>query len=333
MDLQTLWFIVIAFLFVGYFVLEGFDFGVGMLLPFLGGDRENRARRRDAVATSIGPVWNGNEVWLIVAVGGMFAAFPEWYATMFSGLYLPLLLILLSLILRGVALEWRSKIDTQVWRDRCDIGLAIGSWVPAIFWGVAFANIVQGMEIDANRQIDSSVGAMFGLFNPYGLLGALTFVLLFMVHGATFVGIKVHEPLRSQAHRLAQWLTIPTAVVALGFAIWTQLAHGDPIIWITVGVFALCVLIGSMAILRERDAIAFTATAVAVIALVVQIFATLFPNVMPTSLPDGVSLDIYNASSSDYTLVFLSWGVLLLVPFILAAQGWTFWSFAKRIKV
>ncbi|AGF73851.1 cytochrome d ubiquinol oxidase subunit II [Corynebacterium halotolerans] len=333
MDLQTLWFIVIAFLFVGYFVLEGFDFGVGMLLPFLGGDGEERARRRDAVATSIGPVWNGNEVWLIVAVGGMFAAFPEWYATMFSGFYLPLLLILLSLILRGVALEWRVKVDTQAWRNRCDIGLAIGSWVPAIFWGVTFTNIVQGVAIDANRQVDSSLTAMFGLFNPYGLLGAVTFVLMFMVHGATFLGIKVHEPLRSQAHRLAQRLTIPTAVVAVGFAVWTQLAHGDPVIGIAVGVLALCVLIGSVSLMRGHDGVAFAATAVAVATLVVQIFATLFPNVMPTSLPGGVSLDIYNASSSDYTLVFLSWGVLILVPFILAAQGWTFWSFAKRITV
>lgn len=333
MDLQTLWFIVIAFLFVGYFVLEGFDFGVGMLLPFLGGDDDERARRRDAVATSIGPVWNGNEVWLIVAVGGMFAAFPEWYATLFSGLYLPLLLILISLILRGVALEWRVKVDTQVWRDRCDIGLAIGSWVPAIFWGVAFANIVQGLAIDANRQIDSSLGAMFGLFNPYAVLGALAFVLLFMVHGATFLGMKVHEPLRSRAHWLARRLTIPAALATFGFAAWTQLGHGDPVLWIAVVVLALCVVVGSVAILRNRDGVAFAATAVAVATLVVQIFATLFPNVLPTSLADGVSLNIYNASSSHYTLTFLSWGALILVPFVLASQGWTFWSFAKRIKV
>lgn len=210
MDLQILWFIIIGVLFAGYFLLEGFDFGVGMLLPFLGGkDAKERAERRTAAVKSIGPVWDGNEVWLITAGAAMFAAFPEWYATLFSGFYLPLLLILLSLIMRGVGLEWRTKVETQRWRNLCDVGTAIGSWVPALLWGVAFANILRGVPIDADRQIDSGVEGLLGLLNPYGLLGGLAFVLLFMLHGAMFLGFKTTDPVRARVHQIGlKWLTL-----------------------------------------------------------------------------------------------------------------------------
>ncbi|HZK31612.1 MAG TPA: cytochrome d ubiquinol oxidase subunit II [Corynebacterium sp.] len=335
MDLNILWFIIVAFLFAGYFLLEGFDFGVGMLLPFLGGkDREERAERRTAAIKSIGPVWDGNEVWLITAGAVIFAAFPEWYATMFSGFYLPLLLILLALIMRGVGLEWRSKVETQRWRDLCDLGTSIGSWLPALLWGVAFANILRGVPIDADRQIESGLTGLLGLLNPYGLLGGLTFVLLFMLHGAMFLGFKTADPLRTRVHEIGRkWLTVPTVLVVFAFSLWTQNAHGRPETWWAVAVLGVTVILGISALARGRDGWAFAATCLTVLALAVQLFGSLFPELMPTTLADGVSLDIYNSASSEYTLTFMSWAMLFLMPPVLLVQGWTYWIFRKRIRV
>ncbi|MGB7235712.1 MAG: cytochrome d ubiquinol oxidase subunit II, partial [Rhodococcus sp. (in: high G+C Gram-positive bacteria)] len=184
MGLPELWFVIVAVLFVGYFLLEGFDFGVGMLMPIVGRRTgiPPDVRRRVALNT-IGPVWDGNEVWLITAGGALFAAFPDWYATLFSGFYIPLLIILVALIVRIVAIEWRAKIDDDAWRRRCDWGIVFGSWVPAVLWGVAFANIVRGVEIDAQKQVVSS---FFDLLNPYALLGGVTTALVFALHGAVF---------------------------------------------------------------------------------------------------------------------------------------------------
>ena len=266
MDLQTLWFILIAVLFLGYFVLEGFDFGVGMLLPFLGrGEgKEERARRREAAVKTIGPVWDGNEVWLITAGGALFAAFPEWYATMFSGFYLPLLLILLALIIRGVALEWRTKVDTPRWRVYSDIGIGIGSWVPALLWGVAFANLVRGVPVDAARQIPSGIDGLLHLLNPFGLLGGLAFLAIFALHAATFLGLKTAGPLRDDAHRLGRLLLVPVILIVGGFAFWLQLAHGRPATWIAVVITLLCLLATAFLPLRGRDGMAFSATFVAI---------------------------------------------------------------------
>src|SRR5659263_705110 len=180
MSLEQLWFVLIAVLWVGYFFLEGFDFGVGILLPVLG---RTEVERR-VLINSIGPVWDGNEVWLLVAGGATFAAFPEWYATLFSGFYLPLLLILLALIVRGVAFEYRAKRDDDQWRRRWDLAIIIGSFVPALLWGVAFANIVRGVPIDVDGEY---VGGFFNLLNPYALLGGATTLLLFLTHGAVFI--------------------------------------------------------------------------------------------------------------------------------------------------
>lgn len=334
MDLQTLWFILIAVLFLGYFALEGFDFGVGMLLPFLGRgeSREERARRRDAAVQSIGPVWDGNEVWLITAGGALFAAFPEWYATMFSGFYLPLLLILLALIIRGVSLEWRTKVDTPQWRRYSDIGIGIGSWVPALLWGVAFANLVRGVPVDAARQIPSGLDGLVQLLNPLGLLGGLAFVALFALHAATFLGLKTTGPLRDDVHRLGRLLAAPVILVVVGFALWLQLSHGRPETWIAVAVTLACLLSTVLLLLRGRDGLAFSATFVAVLGLGALIFGAMFPYLMPTTLADGVSLDIWNSSSSDYTLRIMSWAALFLVPVVLIAQGWTYWSFRQRIR-
>ncbi|ERB50532.1 hypothetical protein N806_04900 [Rhodococcus sp. P27] len=224
MGLQEVWFVLVAVLFIGYFVLEGFDFGVGMLMPIVGrgSDLPADTRRRVALNT-IGPVWDGNEVWLITAGGAMFAAFPEWYATLFSGFYLPLLIILVALIVRICAIEWRSKIDDDKWRQRCDWGIIFGSWVPAVLWGVAFANIVRGVAINADKQVESG---FFDLLNPYALLGGLTTALVFALHGAVFLALKSADEVREDAVKIAARLAIPAIPVAGGFVLWTQLAYG-----------------------------------------------------------------------------------------------------------
>src|SRR3954452_10095273 len=217
MDLALVWFLIIAFFWLGYLVLEGFDFGVGVLLPVLG---RNDTERRVLINT-IGPVWDGNEVWLLVAGAGTFAAFPEWYAAVFSGFYLALLLILVALIIRGVAFEYRGKIDDPVWRRRWDAAIVVGSTLPALLWGVAFANIVAGVPIDADKQF---TGTLLTLLNPYALLGGLTTLSLFALHGALFLGLRTTGELRELAIRLAAALSWPTLVIAGGFAVWTQLA-------------------------------------------------------------------------------------------------------------
>src|SRR5690349_15461642 len=218
MELTTVWFALIAVLWAGYFLLEGFDFGVGILLPVLA--RDDRERR--LLINTIGPVWDGNEVWLLVAGGATFAAFPEWYATLFSGFYLPLLVILVALILRGVAFEYRGKVDSPTWRRRWDACIIGGSLVPALLWGVAFGNIVRGVKLDANHEY---VGSFLDLLNPYALLGGLTTLALFTLHGAVFLALKTDGAVRRRAGELAVRLGVVTVVVAGGFLLWTQLSH------------------------------------------------------------------------------------------------------------
>ncbi|WP_018297405.1 cytochrome d ubiquinol oxidase subunit II [Corynebacterium lubricantis] len=334
MDLNTLWFFAIAFFFIGYFVLEGFDFGVGMLLPFVGGkDKEENDLRRTAQMTTIGPVWDGNEVWLIVGAGAIFAAFPEWYSTLFSGFYLPLLLLLVSLIIRGVSIEWRSKVNTYQWRKRCDIGTMIGSYVPAFLWGVIFTNIVVGVPINEAGRINSFTDGFIGLFTPLPLLGGLAFVLLFMLHGAMFIGYKAEDPLRSRMHGLAKKaLVAPTVVVAAVYIVWLQLSVGADWTWIVLGLTVLTLLAAIVALYRAHDGWAFAFTALTVVGVGVMLFGSLFPDVMP-STSQFAGWDIYNASSSPYTLKVMSWGALIFVPVILVGQGWAYWSFRKRVKV
>ncbi|MFF0814820.1 cytochrome d ubiquinol oxidase subunit II [Rhodococcus sp. NPDC003318] len=332
MGLQELWFILIAVLFVGYFVLEGFDFGVGMLMPVLGrstnGSADNDTRRR-VVLNTIGPVWDGNEVWLLTAGGALFAAFPEWYATLFSGFYLPLLLILVALIVRVCAIEYRGKIDDARWRARWDWGIIFGSWVPAVLWGVAFANIVRGVAIDENRQV---VSGFFDLLNPYALLGGVTTALVFALHGAVFIALKTADEVHEDAVKLASRLSIPAVVVAGAFVLWTQLAYGKGWTWILVGV-AAAALLGVVALTAAvREGWAFVLTTVAVIATVTLLFASLYPNVMPSTISDAYSLTIYNASSSPYTLKVMTWAAAIMTPVVLIYQGWTYWVFRQRIS-
>ncbi|AWG97866.1 cytochrome C oxidase assembly protein [Rhodococcus ruber Chol-4] len=330
MGLQEVWFVLIAVLFTGYFVLEGFDFGVGMLMPVLGrGRTETADTRRRVLLNTIGPVWDGNEVWLLTAGGAMFAAFPEWYATLFSGFYLPLLLILLGLIVRVVAIEYRGKIDDPTWRRRCDWGIVFGSWVPAVLWGVAFANIVRGVAIDENKQY---IGGFFDLLNPYALLGGATTALVFALHGAVFIALKSADEVREDAVALAARLAVPAVVVAGSFVLWTQLAYGKTWTWLLVGA-AAAALLAVVALTRaEREGWAFVFTTVAIVGTVVLLFGSLFPNVMPSTLGDTLSLTIENASSSPYTLKVMTWAAVIVTPVVLIYQGWTYWVFRQRIS-
>jgi cytochrome d ubiquinol oxidase subunit II len=331
MSLPEFWFFIIAFFFVGYFVLEGFDFGVGMLMPILGRhpDPVTGEKRRRAVLNTIGPVWDGNEVWLITAGGALFAAFPEWYATLFSGFYLPLLLILVALILRICAIEWRGKIDNPVWRRRCDIGIGIGSWVPAVLWGVAFANIVRGVAIDENKKVTAG---FFDLLNPYALLGGVTMAVVFALHGAVFIALKTSGDVHEDSVKMAAWLSVPAVLVGGAFALWTQLAYGKTWTWVLFAVAAVALLLVVALTAKVREGWAFVFTCIAIVAVVVLLFASLFPNVMPSSTDAAFDLTIANASSSPYTLTVMTWAAAFAAPVVLGYQAWTYWVFRQRIS-
>jgi len=305
-------------------VLEGFDFGVGMLLPVLG--RSDRERR--TMINTIGPLWDGNEVWLLTAGGATFAAFPMWYATMFSGFYLPLLLILLALIVRVVAFEWRGKIDDDAWRARADRALIIGSWVPAVLWGVAFGNLVRGVHLDADFQY---VGGFWALLNPFALLGGATTALIFLTHGAVFLALKTDGDIRRRAASLAVRGAVATLVAGGAFALWTQLAFSVAWTWVATAVAAAALLALVAATRQRREKAAFGWSVLAIVSVVVLIFGSMYPDVMPAL--DGVnSLTVDNASSADYTLTIMTWVAVALVPLVLLYQGWTYWVFRKRIS-
>jgi cytochrome bd ubiquinol oxidase subunit II len=331
MAIQDFWFTALAALFLGFFVLEGFDFGVGMLMKPLGrvakGDREQHER---AVLNTIGPVWDGNEVWLITAGGAMFAAFPGMYATVFSGLYLPLLVILLSMILRVCAIEWRGKIDDPQWRSWADLGIALGSWLPAALWGVVFAALVRGLPVGADKQIDLTVTA---LLNPYTLLGGLATAGLFAFHGAVFIRLKTEGAVRDDAVRFATRLALPVTVVVAGFGLWTQLAHGKSWTWLILGVAVVAQLSAVMLVWsRGGDGWTFVFTTLVVAAVVMLLFAVLYPNLVPSTLNPDWSLTVSNASSTPYTLKIMTWAAVIFVPLVIGYQAWTYWVFRQRIS-
>jgi cytochrome d ubiquinol oxidase subunit II len=326
MELTTVWFILIAVLWAGYFLLEGFDFGVGVLLPVIGRDE----RERRVLINTIGPVWDGNEVWLLVAGGATFAAFPEWYATLFSGFYLPLLIILVALILRGVAFEYRGKVDSVTWRRRWDACIIGGSLVPALLWGVAFGNIVRGVKLDADHEY---VGGFFDLLNPYALLGGLTTLTLFTLHGAVFLALKTDGRVRRHAGDLAVRLGVAAVVVAAGFLVWTQASYGDAGGLVLSGAAALALVAAVVAAHRRREGWAFIGTAATIVLATAALFVTLFPNVLPSTLADANSLTTTNAASTPYTLRIMTWVAVVFTPIVLGYQAWTYWVFRKRLTV
>lgn len=324
MDLNNLWYWIIAAMFIGYFVLDGFDFGVGMSLPFLSKDDTDRR----VLINTIGPIWDLNETWLIVAGASLFAAFPEWYATLFSGFYLILLVILLALIARGVSFEYRHQRPERAWKRRFDRMIVIGSALPAFLWGVVFANIVRGVPLDAGHNY---TGTVFDLLNPFALLGGLTTLLAFFTHGAVFVALKTEGDIRVRARLLAIRAGVPTILVAAAFLAWTTLAYGSLASGLLAVVAAVALVSSFVANVRGAEGWAFAFMAATIALTVLALFVTLFPEVMPASNNPENSLTIENASSTPYTLQVMSWTALAATPVILFYQGWSYWVFRKRI--
>ncbi len=331
--LQIIWYVLIAILWIGFFFLEGFDFGVGMLLPFLGKKDEERR----AIINTIGPVWDGNEVWLLTAGGATFAAFPHWYASMFSGFYLALFLLLVGLILRGISFEYRSKSPNPTWRNRFDWMIAIGSFLASLLLGAAFANLLRGVPIDAEGNYTTANGIMtvLGLLNPFGILGGLTTVAVFLLHGANFLGLKLEGQLKNRADELSKKLWIAAVALYLTLTVFTYISGywqrglvNPGIIPITA---VVTLLVAGYFINQKRDGWAFIMVALNIVLTQVTFFSIMFPNVMISSLNPNWNLTIYNASSSQYTLTVMSIVALIFVPIVLAYQGWTYWMFRKRV--
>ena len=329
MDLNTVWFLLIAVLYIGYFVLEGFDFGVGILLPFLG---KNDVQRR-ALINTIGPHWDGNEVWLITAGGATFAAFPQWYATLFSGFYLPLFLILLALIVRGVAFEFRSKDDHPLWRAAWDWAIFGGSLVPALLWGVAFTNFIQGVPINGELWY---VGGFFNLLGPFALLGGVVSLLGFTLLGALFLALKTTGEMATAAENVSRRLWAPTAVVLFAYMIATYfftdvlqhlgvnpgpVALAAPLLMLAAGYF----------VANRKSGWAFTMVSLAIVFAVATIFLNLYPRVMVSSLDPAYSLTIYNSASGQYTLRTMTIVAVIFLPFVLGYQIWTYRVFRHRV--
>ncbi|HET8970213.1 MAG TPA: cytochrome d ubiquinol oxidase subunit II [Candidatus Nanopelagicales bacterium] len=325
--MDTLWFVIVAVFWTGFFVLEGFDFGVGMLHRWLG---RSETERRVAI-NAIGPTWDGNEVWLIVAAAGMFAAFPGWYATWFSALYLVLVLVLVSLIIRGVSFEFRGKRDSVRWRGTWSWTLTVGSALAPLLFGVGLGDLLAGLPVDADQEFTGSFG---DLLTPYGLVFGVTLVLLCLVHGGTFLGLKVGDPLRSRAQDFTARLSWVSLVAVVVTAVWTYNLSGRSPLSLVLAVAALGGAVAAALLARDRrEGLAFTATTVTIAASVGSIFAGLYPNVLVSSTAAANNLTIANASSQQYALQVMSVVALVCVPVVLLYQGWAYYVFRTRLRV
>jgi cytochrome d ubiquinol oxidase subunit II len=337
MDLVTFWFILIAVLWIGYFILDGFDLGVGMLLPVIGTDD----LRRRVMINTIGPVWDGNEVWLLVAGGATFAAFPLWYATMFSGFYLALFLVLIALILRGVAFEYRGKHDTARWRANWDRAIVVGSVLPALLFGVAFGNIVGGSRIapleGAANPADAGsfnyVGSFFDLLNPFSLVLGLMTLTVFATHGAIFLTLKTSGEVREASRTVALRIGLVAAVFAVAALLWSQAFSGRVAITLPLALIAAVLWLGALwLVLKGKDGWAFLLSSGTILVAVASLFIGLFPDVMPSSIDDAYNLTVYNASSQSYTLMVMTIVAAIMTPIVLVYQAWTYWVFRKRLS-
>jgi cytochrome bd ubiquinol oxidase subunit II len=328
--LEVFWFCLIAVLWGGYFVLEGFDFGVGMLLPFL----PHNEHERSVMLETIGPVWDGNEVWLVVAGGATFAAFPLWYATMFSGFYLALLLVLAFLIVRVVSFEWRDKSDHPRWRTAWRWANTAGSVGAPFVWGVALANLVHGVPLNSSH---GYAGDFLDLFSAYTVFAGIAVVLLFAVHGATFLGLRTEGPLCERATATARRLAAPVALLGAGLLAWTVAVAHDrnqrgvlpPAIPATLGILALVLAVLFLA--RRRGGLAFAMTALATLAVVATIFTGLYPRVLVSHPDFANSLTISNAASAHYALTVITVVAAIFTPLVLLYQGWTYHVFRRRL--
>src|SRR5262245_12723210 len=325
MSFQVFWFVAIAVLWTGFFVLEGFDFGVAILRGVVG---KTDVERRVAINT-IGPLWDGNEVWLIVAGASMFAAFPAWYATMFSGFYVALVVLLVALIVRGVSFEFRGKRDDERWRRTWDVLSTVGSVLAPFLIGVALANLLHGVPIDSDQEF---TGSFVDLLNPYSLFAGLTFVLLCVLHGSTFLALKTDGVVRERAVRVARRGSVVAGLTLLVYATWTQvmLDRGAiPDLIPTAAVLAVFAV--SWLVREDRDGWAFAMTAFAIAATVASIFIDLYPRVMVSSTNAANSLTIENASSSAYSLKLMTIVMVVFLPLVLLYQGWTYYVFRQRV--
>ncbi|MGZ9585735.1 cytochrome d ubiquinol oxidase subunit II [Paenibacillus marinisediminis] len=330
-ELSELWFVLVGVLFVGFFFLEGFDFGVGMSTLFLA---KNDGEKR-VLINSIGPFWDANEVWLLTAGGAMFAAFPHWYATMFSGFYIPLVVLLLALIGRGVAFEFRHQGSTAAWKKTWDIVIFIGSLLPPFLFGVVFATFVQGLPIDQNMEMHA---AFFGdIVNVYTVLGGVAVTLLCLVHGLMFASLRTTGDLQERARKLAKLLLVPLAVLLLGFGLMTYFntdffdSRGAVLIAMAVlGVIAF--ILAGYFMSKKRDGWAFGMTGAVIAIAVSAVFVGMFPNVLVSSLDSAYNMTVYNSSSGDYSLKIMTIVALTLLPFVLGYQIWSYFVFHKRVN-
>lgn len=335
MDYPFIWFLLIGMLWTGYLVLEGFDFGVGALLPVLGGRPrvggavDEADRRRRVMLTSIGPHWDGNEVWLITAGGAMFAAFPHWYASMFSAFYLPLLLLLVALIVRNMGLDYRHKRDDDEWRRRWDLAIVGGSVLAPFLVGVALTNLVRGVPLDADFEY---TGTLWTLLNLPSLLGGLVFLALSVTHGAIFLTLKTDGPLRTDARTVALRSGFVTTALAVGLLAWLVATQEGAMVAVLAAVAAVSLVGGLAANAVGREGLAFVGTALTWVAAAAAYFVALHPAVMPTTLADGASLTIENAASSELTLKIMTVAALCFVPIVLAYTVWTYWVFRRRLS-
>ncbi len=323
MDLNVLWFILVVVLFTGFFILEGFDYGVGILLPFIAKNDQDRRM----VINTIGPFWDGNEVWILTAGGAIFAAFPNWYATMFSGFYLALVLMLFALIARGVAFEFRSKDANPTWRSLWDGAIFVGSLVPSLVWGIALTNLVRGLPIDATM---TYMGGFFTLLNPMALLGGLTTLALFILQGAIFLSLKTTDDLLARAIAITKKVAPVTTGVVLLFTLAGYFMVDS---FTPLGILAVVLLAATVWLTQQnRFGAAFITNSLGIALTNLTIFLSLFPRVMVSSLNPQWSLTIYSASSSPYTLKIMTMVAFVFVPIVLMYQGWTYWVFRQRIS-
>ena len=334
MDLVALWFWLLALTFTLYFFLEGFDFGVDMLRPLLA---RTEAEER-ALTGTIGPFWDGNEVWVLAAAGVMFSTFPIWYGALFSGMYPLFVIILLALLLRGVSFEYRNQVDQQRWRDFWDWSSFAGSLIPAFLWGVVMAKLIEGLSLDADRAV---VGGLGEVFTPFSLLGGLGTLLLFMLHGANFLLLRLHKDtaLYNRARRAALvWGALATvailAFVVSGYVVEGLFANFGFATWLfPVGAAATLASIW-LALVRRRDGLAFAMSGATIVFSTITIFTALFTRgvVLPSTLDPSFSLTLEGSASQHYTLVLMTWVGGIFLPLILGYQIWNYYVFRERIR-
>ena len=325
-SLIPFWFILIAVLWTGFFILEGFDFGVGMLHSVVGTDE---AGRRAAINT-IGPLWDGNEVWLITAGAAMFAAFPGWYATMFSTFYLALVLVLAALIVRGVAFEYRGKRDAARWRRTWDVSLTVGSVLAPLLIGVALADLLHGLPINSAQNF---TGSFWDLLQPYALWTGITLVLICLLHGATFLCLKTTGDMRERSWQVARRVAPVTGAAVIGFIIWTHVIAGRAFWLNLIELLAiLAVLAAIWLVYDHNEGFAFAATTVTIASCIISIFADLYPNVMVSSTNPAYNLTVHNTASGGYSLKVMTVVVVILLPVVLVYQSWTYYVFRRRVS-